>query len=409
MSNLYDKASLIVTPNAYKASKIYSAKPTDGSGDLVFSRASTATRRNSSGFWESVASGVPRLHYPVGGGCPAWLMEPAATNKSIYSNDVSNATWGKAGCTITYAASTYFKNLNEANVVCNSNVIAKQLTSDSTGNWVVSVVIKKTDADIVLIDIPNGSATGSAGRFWFTFSTETITQGTGTTTLVDKTNGNYRFQCVINVTGAGTHVIYIYPTPTNASVALDANKGMIVNYAGFETGSVATSPIITAGSAVTRLADNVNKTGASDPIGQTEGTIFVDVVINSENNPSANIINGAKNTNSSFVILRVKATKAIRAFIYNSTALKADITGGSYNLGDRLKIAYAYKSGDSALYVNGTQLGTSADTISFPATLSELNWDDATTYFGYQEAENINESRISKTRLPNAELAALTT
>jgi hypothetical protein len=52
--SLFDSASLCVTPNAYKEDKLYSIKPTDGSGDLVVTRATTATRVNSAGLVELV-------------------------------------------------------------------------------------------------------------------------------------------------------------------------------------------------------------------------------------------------------------------------------------------------------------------------------------------------------------------
>ena len=75
----YNDASLIYYPSGYKESKAYSLKPTDGSGDLTFTRASTATRVNSSGLIESVATGVPRIDY-TGGGCAKLLLEPQRTN-----------------------------------------------------------------------------------------------------------------------------------------------------------------------------------------------------------------------------------------------------------------------------------------------------------------------------------------
>jgi hypothetical protein len=45
--SLFESASLVVTPNGTKASKLYAIKPTDGSGDLTVVRATTATRVNS--------------------------------------------------------------------------------------------------------------------------------------------------------------------------------------------------------------------------------------------------------------------------------------------------------------------------------------------------------------------------
>jgi hypothetical protein len=76
----YDDASLVLIPSGVKTSKVYSQKPTNGSGDLTFSRASTATRTNASGAIASVASNVPRLDYSGGATCPRLLLEPQRTN-----------------------------------------------------------------------------------------------------------------------------------------------------------------------------------------------------------------------------------------------------------------------------------------------------------------------------------------
>ena len=54
MSN-YTDASLIYYPSGYKAGTAYSLKPTDGSGDLTFTRASSATRVNEQGLIETAS------------------------------------------------------------------------------------------------------------------------------------------------------------------------------------------------------------------------------------------------------------------------------------------------------------------------------------------------------------------
>ena len=54
MSNLLDKASIILTPTAYNDGKALCVKPTDGSGDFDFSRNSAATRVNAQGLIENV-------------------------------------------------------------------------------------------------------------------------------------------------------------------------------------------------------------------------------------------------------------------------------------------------------------------------------------------------------------------
>jgi hypothetical protein len=84
--SFYDDASLIMFPSGYKEDKIYSLKPTDGSGDLTFTRASTATRVNAEG-----------------------LIEGVRTNLVTYSEQLDNAEWTKGGVgTFTSAITTGF-------------------------------------------------------------------------------------------------------------------------------------------------------------------------------------------------------------------------------------------------------------------------------------------------------------
>jgi len=54
MSDLLNQASLVYIPSGYKEDTAYSVIPTDGSGDLTFTRASDGTRVNSSGLVENV-------------------------------------------------------------------------------------------------------------------------------------------------------------------------------------------------------------------------------------------------------------------------------------------------------------------------------------------------------------------
>jgi hypothetical protein len=73
MSLLYD-ASLIITPTAYKESKLYALKPQSGLGDMTVTRATTATRVNSDG-----------------------LVELVPYNLLRYSEQFENASWNKVG------------------------------------------------------------------------------------------------------------------------------------------------------------------------------------------------------------------------------------------------------------------------------------------------------------------------
>ena len=85
--NLYNSASLIITPNAYKAGKIYAVKPTSGLGDLTFDRQSAQTRRNSENIIENLADNIPALDYPNIEGCPWWNISEQSTNLFFKSTE----------------------------------------------------------------------------------------------------------------------------------------------------------------------------------------------------------------------------------------------------------------------------------------------------------------------------------
>lgn len=95
--------SLLIVPQFYKDGNLYQDVPPfvaeDSTMRFTVSRNTTATRVNSSGLIESVASGVPRIDW-LGQSCPALLVEPAATNSALWSRDLSvSGTWAASGIT----------------------------------------------------------------------------------------------------------------------------------------------------------------------------------------------------------------------------------------------------------------------------------------------------------------------
>lgn len=129
--SLLDTASLVVTPNGTKASKLYSVVPSSGAGDLSVTRATTATRVNSSGLIESVASNVPRLDY-TNGSCPSILVEPQRTNLTLYSEQFDNSDWSKGNITITANA------INSPSGILNADKIVENTAN--SGHYVETVI-----------------------------------------------------------------------------------------------------------------------------------------------------------------------------------------------------------------------------------------------------------------------------
>ena len=84
--DLFDSASLVITPNGVKTSKLYTIKPNDGTGDLTVVRATTATRVDESGNIVDVPANVARIDYSTGQ--PAILVEPQMTNL-VFPSDIA--------------------------------------------------------------------------------------------------------------------------------------------------------------------------------------------------------------------------------------------------------------------------------------------------------------------------------
>ena len=173
-----------------------------------------------------------------------------------------------------------------------------------------------------------------------------------------------------------------------------------------ELGAYATTWIPTTTAAVTRLADVASKTGVSSLIGQTEGTLFVD--IEAKNFTSLARIFAVSNGNTvNRVILLFPTSTQIRATV-TAGAVQQFQTNANTSGAGRYKMALAYKNNDFAFYVNGTLIGSQLSG-TVPAC--------SNVYLGTFESgigdnilsEGVNQAALFTTRLTNAELAALTT
>ena len=138
--SLLTQASLIVTPNAVKASKLYSVVPSNGNGDMDVVRATTATRTNSLGLIESVASNVPRLNYEAGS--PSILVEPLRTNRLLNSDIVVTQSITTAG--LQMAVSFY-----GTGTITFSGTFVGSLVGTGANNR-VSIVFTPTTGTLVL-------------------------------------------------------------------------------------------------------------------------------------------------------------------------------------------------------------------------------------------------------------------
>jgi hypothetical protein len=404
--SLFESASLVVTPNGAKASKLYAIKPTSGAGDLSVTRATTATRVNSAGLIESVASNVPRLDY-TNGSCPSILVEPQRTNLFTYSNTFTDASWNLEDATIsanvaispdgTQNASKLVSNANNTDHTIYKNVLT---LVDRT----FSCYVKADGYNYVFLGNNNGLA--SNGVF-FNLTNGTISQNTSTFTASIKSAGNGWYRCEISQSLwlLPYAMICLSNNGTSFTFAGNGTSGVLIYGAQNEAGSYATSYIKTEATTVTRNADLINKTGISSLIGQTEGTIFVDFYRNSQAESIGIMLANALGTNSymNSIYLFQVANNLLTCdcFVSNSQQFSLQLAGGLSN--GRHKLALAYKQNDAVLYVDGVQIDTDTSCNIPPMTSIDISQEFAASNY------KNNTTALWKTRLTNAELAELTT
>jgi len=409
--NLLDTASLVVTPNGYKASKLYSIVPSDGTGDMTFARTGdTATRVNSSGLIETVLANKPRLDY-LGSTCPKLLLEPQRTNLLQRSQEFDNAYWTGVRATITanstvspdgtQNAETFVSSSGQSNVPA---IYTEAITFTGNTAYTTSLFVKKlgTQNNFNITYLDNSSGGGGAIKFNVSTLALTITQAPNSSVsgkITDYGNGWLRLEMSFTTIATPTYGYLQYSIDT----ALTTN-GFAIYGAQLEAGAYATSYIPTTTASVTRNVDTCSKTSVTALIGQTEGTIFWDGIV-----PPSDTEMFVLENSSPLCILRFrKVSTSLRCQLYiDSSGYSYSPTTTAYSVGQRVKMAFAYKSGDLAFYINGTQINISTSTFS-SLSLNAIRFanDLGTAVVSYNQN---NSASIWKTRLTNQELVTLTT
>jgi len=428
--------SLLIVPARFKTGKLYTQIATTSagavlgsSGDFNVTRGTTATRFNSAGLIESVASGVPRLDYFTSGGtagCPALLVEPQAQNIMAQSETLSvSGNWARNAVLVSGGAIASPDGLASGTLIVASgsaehNINRNAATTVASGAVVTTSCFFKAHGTNNFAQLLVGGFTFSPTPPYANFSLSgngAVTTGVYSSAFIEN-YGNGWYRCGFSVTAAasGTPSYLICPiiasgTARNASFVGDGVNGVYAWGAQVETGSVATSYIPTTTAAVTRNADVISLSGAvSGCIGQTEGTIYAEVDVR-------NLTAGAR---VPIYLLNAlgSPTDSVRFEFSNSNGWQATVRANNANAftvsgptsqpQGIYKVAFGYKSGNSALYINGGEAATNSSSFIFNAVLAIVAMHGITAGANVFN-DRIRAAALYTTRLTDSELAALTT
>jgi hypothetical protein len=402
--------SILIVPDRYKSGVLYSQLPETGAVDFGVTRATPAFRTNASGVSESVASGVPRLDYPAAGGCPALLVEPAATNQ-IRNNSMQGAVTGTPG-TLPTNYSTVTRGLSRSitNIGTENGVDFIDVRFSGTANITDQVLVLPEPVDFIAAS--TGQTWTSSAYFSIIASPQPpnsyrigVREQAGTSILA-QTNVEFSPTGVLTRVSATRTLSNISTTQVAFSINFPVTNGQAydftirIGWPQMEQSSVATSPILTTTAAVTRNADVISKTGVSGFIGQTEGTIYAEVDLRALSLSRIFVSLGdSVDTIESRIRIGILSNNIIYSQIGNVLTNTITATTGVF------KIALAYNSAGFVAYVNGTSYGT--ETTATAGTKSVINFGSTQALANFLN-DRIRAAAIYTTRLSNTELAALT-
>ena len=351
---------------------------------------------------------MPRLDYSGGASSASLLLEPQRLNKISHSEYFGHSSWDNSNQVTRSISSTSSPEgkLNAYDIIpttsnTNHTLRAPNLSGFTSGA-VVNVSFFAKANGYKFISVVGGFGSSSTPAVVFNLDEGTITSGTGT--IEDYDNGWYRCITPITLTATALYCVgNILDDNESGSFAGDGTSGIIVYGYQIEEASHPTSYIPTYGTAVARAADDCSVTGVSDVIGQTEGTLYIEFDHRyMASYPNEYIIDIEDSTHKLWIRKESAGnTLTSRLIVSGSNVWTIGISATD----GIAKIALAYKSGDSAVYYNGNQIGTSS------ATYSGSSFDDL--YFNLVGSSNpeLNAKNLTlfKERLTNSELATLTT
>ena len=363
---------------------------------------------------------TPRINYDANGQNGSLILEPQRTNLWNHSEYVSgNPLVSSPIITENYAVSP--EGLSNAfRIQDTTSGSFKRISISSSGlsvspnsTYTQSLFVKKATSPITNYGGIGFDYTGGTTRkiayVVFDEYNGTLAELTSSfplnTTLhpVEDYGDYWRFSVSTTDNGNNTNLsMNIYAClSTNGTSAGTGTKDWTGYGIQLEAGNYATSYIPCTGTSETRAADSCSVTGASDVIGQTEGTLFVEAET-LENGADCRITISDNTINNRVSIEWDANADTIKGFI----GVGGNLETTSYDQTNRNKIAIVYNSSDARLFINGTKLqtDTSVPSLSGMDRIEFSNYGAALPFVG-----KVYKMYISEEKLTDAEAITLTT
>lgn len=348
-------------------------------GGLVFSRASDAAYRTSTGLLAFATTGVLRHDYdPFTGEYLGWLIEESRTNYCLYNRDLSNAAWTKTNATAT-------KNQTGVDGVSSS---ASSIAATSNNGTVLQAITDSSRARATSAYVKRISGTGTLEMTCDNGSTWTTVTLTG-----DGPNGYSRVEI---------------PTQTLSNPTVGFRIGtsgdsFAIDLVQTENGTTKTSAIATTSAAGTRAADVLSLAVTGWGFNAAEGTLFLEAGCHHTPGGSEFALQINDGSNNNYIGFSDLGSPDA---YFRAAAGSAQTLGSTGSMANAMrKVALVYKASDFAVANSGV-LGATSSSFTLPSGLTTLSIGKHAS--AAQIGGWIRWIRYWPRRLTNAELAAIT-
>jgi hypothetical protein len=334
---------------------------------FTFTRGSIGTYLDKKGILRTAAAGVPRFHTIYSSGECGLLIEGSRTNLLLRSEAFDNASWSKTAATVTADAAVAPDGATSADKIVESNTNAlhavTQSVTISAGSTVThTVYAKAAERTAIQISLTDGATNVAFLRFNLStgafIQAATVSGGSNFSAALSSAealpNGWYRIVMTIT-TAVVTTVVSNLILYNSASTYLgDGTSGLYVWGAQLEVGAFPSSYIPTAGSTVTRSADDCSRSNADGFINNTESSMFAEFVHSYSDGVNAfGALTLSDGTNNERLVIRNSNATQSQGLVIDGGSIVASPGGAAYTLGNAAKYAMAAKLDDIALVAGG--------------------------------------------------------
>jgi hypothetical protein len=380
---------------------------------LTFTRASQATYWGSDGLLKTASNNEARFEYDPNTLVKRGLkIEPQATNIQIYSEDITNATYGKIGITTSFGVGLTVDGTTNANKIIESSAnevhelrgVSFSFASGQT--WTVSCFAKQAERRYFRFGIGGGQ-----GFCVFDLQTgiNTYQSSPYATFSENLGNGWWKISITKTINTTGTNTCYFginFDSTTATTYTGNGTNGILIFGINLKNANAPCSYIKSTTATVTRSADlPLMSTGAW--FNSSEGSVLTryrnNYMVSTDIDTIVSLNDGTANNR---ILHRTNNGSGVQQMLVsNGGTEQANITASGILTGVDYKTAIGYKLNDFALVSNGGSIATDTSGIVPVVNTLRLGSNIGTT-------ESINgwlqSFKYYNRKLPNATLQALT-